>query len=98
MNAHGIGHGGVIWTLADVTFGAVGYYDGQILTTFSTLSFLRPAKTDSILVASARQITRTSKPGHFEVQIREGLNAESKVIAIGQFSGQWLRSLQSRHA
>lgn len=93
MNAHGTGHGGVIWTLADMAFGAAGYYDGQILTTASTLTFVRPALPGTRLIAEARQITRTTRGGHFDIRIHE---AGAKTIALGQFSGHWLKFIRNR--
>lgn len=96
MNAHGTGHGGAIWTLADMAFGAAGYYDGQILTTFSTLTFVRPALPGQRLIATGRETTRSGRTGHFEVIIKNGLEVDGKVIAFGQFSGQWLRYIDQK--
>jgi len=93
LNAHGSGHGGAIWTLADMAFGAAGYYDGQILTTASTLNFVRPAPPGVPLLARGRQLTRTRRAGHFDITIHAGESSDTTLIAFGQFSGQWLRHI-----
>lgn len=92
MNAHQSAHGGAVWTLADMAFGSAGFYDGPILTTESTLSFLRPSPANVRLVARATQVTRRGKSGIFHIIIGEDLDAENGIFATGQFSGRWRNS------
>lgn len=95
LNAHGTGHGGAILTLADMAFGAAGFYDGQILTTASSLNFVRPALAGARLVAHAREITRTRRSGHFDITIVDASGSDANTIAFGQFSGQWLKFIHN---
>lgn len=67
MNGHGTCHGGALWTLADMVFGAAGYYDGTILTTGSDLTFIRPVPGGATIHASAAQISRRGLSGIFTV-------------------------------
>ena len=95
LNAHGTGHGGAIWTLADMAFGAAGQYDSHILTTGSDLSFLRPAMAGGRLLAEAREIARKGRFGHFQITIRTEGRPANEVIALGRFTGQWVGAQES---
>ena len=89
MNRHGTWHGGAIWTIADMVFGAAGFYDGFILTAGSDLTFVRPASGSETLHAKARQITRKGKTGIFEIVISTRADDPDSVVATGMFTGRW---------
>ena len=92
MNGHGTCHGGALWTLADMVFGAAGYYDGTILTTGSDLTFIRPVPGGATIHASAAQISRRGLSGIFTVVLTLDPGNPDAVVAAGTFSGRWLRS------
>lgn len=90
MNAHGSCHGGAVWTLADMAFGAAGFYDGTILTVGSDLTFIRPASAGTRLWAAAREITRKGKTGVFHLRLATDPDDDDTIVAVGQFTGRWL--------
>jgi uncharacterized domain 1 len=92
MNGHGTCHGGALWTLADMVFGAAGYYDGTILTMGSDLTFIRPVPGGATVHASAAQISRRGLSGLFTVELTLDPGNPDAVVAAGTFSGRWLRS------
>lgn len=92
MNGHGTCHGGALWTLADMVFGAAGYYDGTILTMGSDLTFIRPVPGGATVHASAAQISRRGLSGLFTVKLTLDPGNPDAVVAAGTFSGRWLRS------
>lgn len=89
MNAHGSAHGGAVWTLADMAFGAAGYYDGPILTTESNLAFVRPTPPGGRLVARAREVTRRGRSAIFHVILGSDPDQPDGVFATGMFGGRW---------
>lgn len=91
MNGHGTCHGGALWTLADMVFGAAGYYDGTTLTMGSDLTFIRPVPGGATVHASAAQISRRGLSGLFTVQLTLDPGNPEAVVAAGTFSGRWLR-------
>lgn len=92
MNAHGSCHGGTTWTLADMAFGAAGYYDGPILTLGSDLTFIRPALEGDTIYATGTEITRRGLTGLFQIVLQTRLDDPSTVIATGMFSGRWVNA------
>lgn len=89
MNAHGGCHGGALWTLADMAFGAAGYYDGPMLTVGSDLSFIRPARCGASLHATATEITRTGRTGIFHIVLTTAPDDPAAIVATGMFTGRW---------
>ena len=92
MNAHGGCHGGAVWTLADMTFGAAGWYEGPMLTVGSDLTFIRPAPGGATLWATGREITRKGKTGMFEIVVSTAPDDARTVVAAGTFTGRWYAS------
>ncbi len=86
-NVHGDCHGGALFTLADLAFGAAAIYGGPVLTTGSDFNFVRPARLGTTVQASATELSRTAKSGLFQVKLSE---AATGVIAIGTFRGLWI--------
>ncbi|QRG09022.1 PaaI family thioesterase [Xanthobacter dioxanivorans] len=91
MNGHGSCHGGALWTLADMAFGAAGFYDGTILTMGSDLTFIRPAPGGSTVLASATQVSRKGLTGIFRIELTTRPGDPEAVVAAGTFTGRWMR-------
>jgi acyl-CoA thioesterase len=87
-NYHGTGHGGALFTYADLTFGAAAMYDGPIVTVHSDFHFQRPARLGMVLIAEGRELSRTSRNGLFTVTLTEDGGA---VVASGLFNGRWIK-------
>ena len=98
MNAHGGCHGGALWTLADMAFGAAGYYDGPMLTVGSDLSFIRPARGGATLHATATEITRTDRTGIFHIVLTTAPDDPAAIVATGMFTGRWTHDRQRETA
>ena len=92
MNAHGGCHGGAVWTLADMTFGAAGYYEGPMLTVGSDLTFVRPAPHGATLWARGREITRKGRTALFDIVVSTARDDPHGVVAAGVFTGRWYAS------
>jgi acyl-CoA thioesterase len=85
VNFQGYPHGGVIFTLADVAFGAACNSHGETAVALSmSISFLTAVPAGSRLVADAREIKQGRRAGFFQVNVttEEGaLVAEVHCIA-----------------
>jgi acyl-CoA thioesterase len=90
MNAHGSAHGGALWTLADMAFGAAGQYGGRMLTVDSDLAFLRPARPGAEIIATVHQTARTGRMGYFHIILADPAAGEESVLATGSFTGRWV--------
>ncbi|MDD2967688.1 MAG: PaaI family thioesterase [Desulfovibrionaceae bacterium] len=84
-NGVGMAHGGAIFSLADVAFGAAANsgYEHAVVTLSSNIIFLQPGRV-SPLVAEARVIRRGAHIGNYEVVVRDGAGTE---VARSQTSG-----------
>lgn len=84
-NGVGMAHGGAIFSLADVAFGAAanGAYDHAVVTLSSNIIFLQPGRV-SPLVAEARVIRRGAHIANYDVIVRDGAGTE---VARSQSSG-----------
>lgn len=89
LNAHGSGHGGALWTLADMAFGAAAFHRAHILTVGSDLSFFRPAPPGATLFARARQITAKGATATFHIVLSLDPDDPATVVAAGSFTGRW---------
>jgi acyl-CoA thioesterase len=70
VNFQGYPHGGVIFTLADVAFGAACNSHGQDAVAVNvSISYLAAVKPDVTLIAEAREIKRGRRAGFFEVSV-----------------------------
>lgn len=87
-NDKGICHGGALFTLADVAFGAAALQDGNVVVTVgSDMHFLRPGRCGGLVRATALLLSRTGRSGLFQVSLSDNTG---RVIAAGMFKGQWL--------
>jgi len=83
LNGHGIGHGGMIFALADSAFAyACNSRNENTVAQHASISFLAPAHGGDVLVAEAREISRVGRSGVYQVSIK---TADGGVIA--EFTG-----------
>jgi acyl-CoA thioesterase len=70
VNFQGFPHGGVIFTLADVAFGAACNSHGEPAVALSvTIDFLAAVTPETVLVAEARAVKQGRRAGFYEVSV-----------------------------
>ena len=70
LNHQGRPHGGVIFTLADVAFGAACNAHGEEAVALNVaISYLAAVKPDSTLIAEARIAKQGRRAGFYEVEV-----------------------------
>ena len=70
VNFQGFPHGGVIFSLADVAFGAACNSHGDPAVALSvTIDFLAAVTSDTTLVAEAREVKQGRRAGFYEVSV-----------------------------
>ena len=70
LNFQGFPHGGVIFSLADVAFGAACNSHGDPAVALSvTIDFLAAVTPDATLVAEAREVKQGRRAGFYEVSV-----------------------------
>jgi acyl-CoA thioesterase len=78
VNGHQIAHGGFIFTLADSAFAfACNSHNQKAVAAQGDISFIRPGKLGDVLVATAREVSRSGRSGIYDVRVTAG----SEVIA-----------------
>lgn len=78
-NVIGVGHGGVVFTLADAAFGfAAGCRNERVMSADAEIRFLTPAKVGERLEAEAREVWRREPNSVYDVELRQG----SRVVAL----------------
>ncbi|MFD8477876.1 hydroxyphenylacetyl-CoA thioesterase PaaI [Kitasatospora sp. NPDC059673] len=83
-NAHGIGHGGYVFLLADAAFSyACNSYGPVALAQGAQVTFLAPARIGDELIAEAVERTRSGRQGVYDVTVR---SVGGTVVA--EFRGQ----------
>lgn len=71
LNAHGVVHGGAIFSLADFTLGVAGAsYGTTVLAVQASINFLHPAKTGA-LFAEARELSKGRKIANYQVTVHD---------------------------
>jgi acyl-CoA thioesterase len=92
VNGQRIAHGGFIFTLADSAFAfACNTYNERVVAAQGNITFIRPAKLGDLLVAQAREVSRSGRSGIYDVRVTAG------EVVIAEFrghsrsiSGTWL--------
>src|SRR5688572_30913630 len=70
VNFQGFPHGGVIFTLADVAFGAACNSHGEPAVALSvTINYLAAVTPDATLVAEAREVKQGRRAGLYEISV-----------------------------
>lgn len=83
LNGHRIGHGGMIFALADTAFAyACNSRNENTVAQNASISFLTPAQPGETLVAEAREVSRSGRSGVYQVSVRAG---DGRVVA--EFTG-----------
>jgi acyl-CoA thioesterase len=78
VNGQRIAHGGFIFTLADSAFAfACNSHNEKVVAAQGSITFIRPGRLGDVLVARAREISRSGRSGIYDVQVTAG----SEVIA-----------------
>ena len=92
VNGQRIAHGGFIFLLADSTFAfACNSRNERAVAAQCDITFIRPGKLGDVLVASAREISRSGRSGIYDVRVTSGdaviaeFRGHSRIIA-----GTWL--------
>ncbi|MCC0008493.1 MAG: hotdog fold thioesterase [Hyphomicrobiaceae bacterium] len=69
-NTFGVGHGGIIFTLADMAFGFACNSSGErAMTASAAIDYLAPAPLEARLVADAREVARQGRNVFYDVVI-----------------------------
>jgi acyl-CoA thioesterase len=83
LNGHRIAHGGMIFALADTAFAyACNSRNESSVAQNATISFLAPAAAGDVLIAEARETSRSGRSGVYQVSVK---TADGGVIA--EFTG-----------
>ena len=70
VNGQRIAHGGFIFTLADSTFAfACNSHNERAVAAQCSVTFIRPGKLGDVLVASAREVSRSGRSGIYDVRV-----------------------------
>jgi acyl-CoA thioesterase len=73
VNGQRIAHGGFIFTLADSAFAfACNTHNERVVAAQGNITFIRPGKLGDLLVATAREISRSARSGIYDVQVTVG--------------------------
>ncbi|MGZ4438613.1 MAG: hydroxyphenylacetyl-CoA thioesterase PaaI [Nocardioidaceae bacterium] len=84
VNGHGIGHGGLTFTLADSAFAfACNSYNRSTVAQACEVRFTAPTRLGDVLVAEAVERDREGRDGTYEVTVRR--DADGQVVA--EFTG-----------
>lgn len=82
VNGQRIAHGGFIFTLADSAFAfACNTHNQRVVAAEGNISFIRPGKLDDVLVATAREISRSGRSGIYDVRVT------ANDVVIAEFRG-----------
>ncbi len=83
LNGHRIGHGGMIFALADTAFAyACNSRNENTVAQNASISFLAPARPGDVLIAEAREASRAGRTGVYQVSVRT-----QDGRAIAEFAG-----------
>lgn len=70
VNGHDICHGGIIFTLADTAFAyACNSHNIVTVAQHCTITFLTPAKTGDVLIATAEEKVKTGRNGVTDIVV-----------------------------
>ena len=79
-NGHGFCHGGVIFTLADATFGfACNSYNMKAVAQNCTITYISPVKKKDILISEAKEIKKFGRSAIYDVTVK---NQNKDLVAI----------------
>jgi len=80
INGHGFCHGGVIFTLADATFGfACNSYNVKAVAQNCAITYISPVRKKDILISEAKEIKKFGRSAIYDVIIK---NQNKDLVAI----------------
>ena len=92
VNGQRIAHGGFVFTLADSAFAfACNSHSHRAVAAQGSITFIKPGKLGDVLVATAREVSRSGRSGIYDVQVTVGdeviaeFRGHSRTVA-----GNWL--------
>ena len=81
VNGHGIGHGGLTFTLADSAFAfACNSYNRSTVAAGCEIRFLAPTRIGDVLVAQAVERSREGRDGVYDVTVRSGERVVAELV------------------
>ena len=70
VQGHATCHGGVVFTLADTAFAyACNAYNRATVALGAEITFVAPARAGEVLIATARERTRSGRTGVYDVEV-----------------------------
>jgi len=85
VNGHGIGHGGLTFTLADSAFAfACNSYNRSTVAAGAEVRFTAPTRLGDLLVAEAVERDREGRDGTYDVTVRR----EADGMVVAEFVGR----------
>jgi len=82
LNFQGYPHGGVIFSLADVAFGAACNSHGEEAVALSvTINYLATAAPEATLVAEARELKQGRRAGFYQLSVA---TKDGRAVAVAQ--------------
>lgn len=83
LNGHRSAHGGMIFALADTAFAyACNSRNENTVAQHASISFLAPAQVGDVLIAEAREVSRSGRSGVYQVSVKSAAGA-----VIAEFTG-----------
>ena len=92
VNGQRIAHGGFIFLLADSTFAfACNSHNQRTVAAQCDITFIRPGKLGDVLVATAREISRSGRSGIYDVRVTAGDSVIAEFRGHSRsIAGTWL--------
>ena len=97
VNGQRIAHGGFIFTLADSTFAfACNSHNERAVAAQCSVTFIRPGKLGDVLVATAREISRSGRSGIYDVRVTSGDEVIAEFRGHSRtIGGAWLPEIEA---
>lgn len=87
INGHGIAHGGYLFLVADSAFACACNAEGSVtVAAGADITFLAPARSGDVLVATATERTTRGRSGVYDVTVTRQAGAAVEVVA--EFRGR----------
>ena len=86
MNSfHGLIHGGAVFALIDVAFGAASNSHGTMALALNiSITYIEPPEVNSLLIAEAREESRTKRTATYHIEVLQKHEDGDRKIAICQ--------------
>jgi acyl-CoA thioesterase len=76
VQGHGTCHGGIVFTLADTAFAyACNACNRVTVALGAEITFVAPARAGDVLIATARERSRSGRAGVYDVEVTDGAGA-----------------------